>query len=418
VKVVVHPADEGGCGHYRLIWPAEALAAEGRDVTVSFGTTYPFLTFDTMTGPRTVGIVGDRKAMNRIMAARNGEIALAKKRGATEAEQWRIHGRYVDEIEALCRETGRQAVDADVVVMQRILSRERFEMMRAFQAAGIAVVVEIDDDFHAIHPRNPGWRDTNPLHTDGTRERDWLARACEHADLVTVSTPALAERYGSHGRVAVLDNYVPSRYVGIEPGTYSADHFSPRPPSTALGWSGSVATHPGDLEVTQGAIGRVVRATGCRFEVVGTGNGVGAALDLPKVPEATGWVPIDAYPEALARIDVGIVPLKASAFNEAKSHLKGLEYAAVGVPFVATPTGPYRRLHAEGIGLLADTPDDWYDEVRRLVIDPGRREHLAITWAAKVADDWTVERNAWRWWDAWRSALDHSVRRESCATSA
>jgi hypothetical protein len=41
-------------------------------------------------------------------------------------------------------------------------------------------------------------------------------------------------------------------------------------------------------------------------------------------------------------IHVGLVPLTRGPFNEAKSYLKGLEYAAAGIPFIATPTEEYQ----------------------------------------------------------------------------
>lgn len=405
MRVVVHPADQGGCGHYRMIFPAEALAAEGLDVRVDHDRTYPVARFPTVGGHQVLGVVGDQKQANRIIGDLQADLGRARRQGLDPRGQERIAREHTDRLRAHCETEGRSTIDADVVVMQRILSQERYETLRALQASGVAVVVEIDDDFHAIHKRNPAWHGTNGL-VDPGLSRDWLMRACARADLVTVTTPALAARYAPHGRVAVLPNYVPARYLDI----VKPDGLMP---GRVLGWSGSTITHPDDLEVTHGKIGQLVADVGCRFEVVGTGYRVQEALCLPRAPEATGWLPLDDYPQGLARLDVGIVPLLASPFNEAKSHLKGLEFAAVGVPFVASPTGPYRALHAAGIGLLADTADDWYTHCRRLLIHADARRALADRWRDLVRESWTVEQNAWRWWDAWRAALDHSVRREA-----
>lgn len=51
--------------------------------------------------------------------------------------------------------------------------------------------------------------------TNREQNGKWLGVAWERADLVTCSTPALAERYGKHGRVAILPNYVPASYLEI-----------------------------------------------------------------------------------------------------------------------------------------------------------------------------------------------------------
>jgi glycosyltransferase involved in cell wall biosynthesis len=78
------------------------------------------------------------------------------------------------------------------------------------------------------------------------------------------------------------------------------------------------------------------------------------------------------YPKLLAPIHVGLVPLTRNDFNEAKSYLKGLEYAASGIPFVATPTEEYRLLADAGVGRLAETPDEWRDHMTEL-LDPDVR---------------------------------------------
>lgn len=344
----------------RLIWPATALADQGHDVEVDYDHTYRAIWQPRAIGPDQI-------------------IGLA------------------------------DPVDADVVVLQRPLQRHRVELIDALQAQGIAVVVEIDDDFHAIHRLNPAWRGSNPL-SDPDHNRDWLKRACDRADLVTVSTPALAARYGAHGRVRVLPNCIPERYLSIEAGTYTDVHLGAKPEGVTVGWSGSVATHPRDLQETGGGVARAVAETGARFEVVGTGKGVKRALGLDVEPTATGWLPLEAYPEALARFDVGIVPLLASEFNEAKSWLKGLEYAAVGVPFVASPTGEYRELERRGAGITVETAADWRHHVGGLASSDYWRS-IAAEQGREVARTLTVEANAWRWAEAWADALTNSRER-------
>lgn len=46
-------------------------------------------------------------------------------------------------------------VDADVVVFQRPLTRQKIELMAAIRHKGPAIVVEIDDDFSALPLRHP-----------------------------------------------------------------------------------------------------------------------------------------------------------------------------------------------------------------------------------------------------------------------
>lgn len=352
MKVNVYPADLGGCGHYRLIWPAEALAAQGVDVTVI---------------------------------------------RPTEPDEQQVQATWWTDDAGVSTLVDVRAPEADVVVLQRPLTDTLAQSIPMLQAQGIRVVVEIDDDFEMISRRNISW---SAVHPASSPRRNWqhLREACRVADWVVVSTPALATRYGKHGRVSVVPNCVPSWYLGVEAEPHDG---------VVVGWTGTVQTHPDDLQVTRGAVGRAVRAAGATFAVVGTGKGVRDRLGLDEQPLAAGWVPIERYPEAVAQFDVGIVPLELTAFNEAKSWLKGLEMAALGVPFVASPTGPYLELAKRGAGLTASKPREWESTVRRLALEGPERLERAEA-AREVARRLTIEGHADRWLEAWGRAADQS----------
>lgn len=386
MRVQVHPAGDDACSLYRMTSPARVLADQGADVHLTREVAYE-CAFDT--NHRPVALVGEP--------------------------------------------------ETDVVVLQRPLHRWKGDLIDALQRAGVAVVVEIDDDFGAVHPRNAAWPDAHRewMRDAEARERGlldgtpvetlsrsgrvwrrkvgvladesdlWLRRACKAADLVTVTTPALADRYAPHGRVAVLPNLVPERYLSIA--------AAPRDGVT-VGWGGTVATHPDDLEVTGGGVARAVAETGARFEVVGDGEGVATGLGLDAPPSVTGWVDLEDWPAALARFDVGIVPLADSRFNRGKSALKMLEMAAVGVPSVASPTPDNVRLARMGVGLLAADAAHWRQWVRLMVDREGAREDLAGR-GREVAAGLTYEAHSERWLDAWAQALDNrrAAAREKAA---
>ena len=360
MRVVVMPGDLGRCG-YRLIWPALALRAQGADVEIVppdvKDSMHPATVFPP-SSERVVGVWSDRDD------------------GSTQ-----FHGLH-------------HRPDCDIVVVQRPLQESRVRMIEALQAAGVKVVVEIDDDFRNVSRRNQAWSSVHPQFHPWANWQH-LAEACRIADLVTVTTPALARLYGSHGRVAIIPNHVPRSYLDVGYRTARAERPS-------VGWSGSLHTHPDDLQVMRRMVRRVQRETGCEIRVVGTGAGVSQVLGVPHVL-ATGWVPLSAYPVMMAQMDVGLVPLELSLFNEAKSGLKGLEFAALGVPYVASPTGPYRQ-QTEHAGLLAEKPADWYRHLRQLVNSEDYRKTEAARGRAWAATQ-TVEGNCDMWWDAWGKAL-------------
>jgi hypothetical protein len=351
VKVYAYPGDRWGCGAYRVTWPAQAVAAAGlADVTV------------IEPGGRRVMIDIDRLT---------GKVA---------------------------RE--RFPRDADVVVMQRPTNAMLAQAVPLLRARGVAVVIDMDDDLSRIHPRNPAFRSLQARIPAGPGGRlvpnphSWhnAAQACRDATLVTVTTPALAERYGAHGRVRVIPNYVPERYLS-----------APRVDSEVVGWGGIVGTHPDDLQTVGAAVQKLVRA-GARFENVGDPIGIGRALGLPADPPSSGPVGLDEWPEAIARFGIGIAPLADTQFNQAKSRLKPLEYAAVGVPWVGSPLPDYVAFHKLGCGRIAARPKDWERELRTLMRDPSLRADLSAAGRAVAAQN-TIEGHAEDWALAWADAV-------------
>jgi glycosyltransferase involved in cell wall biosynthesis len=305
--------------------------------------------------------------------------------------RWPVEALRAQGHEIIVRPDDDLELESDVIVFQRPMSEQLARLIPELRAEGTAVVVELDDDVLALDSRIPAWTQHHPRANPKLTGR-WLAESCRQATLVTCSTPALAERYGSPGRTVVLPNYVPERFVtlGRQPGA-----------APVLGWAGSVITHPDDLRTTGNALARLRYP----FHVLGPADGVVGALgiDTGQVT-ATGWVAFDQWPHAVATLDVGIAPLASTAFNRAKSWLKPLEYSALGVAWVASDLPEYRRLARLGAGTIARKPNAWLRELRQLLDDDSYRAEQADAGRA-VAATLTIERHAWRWWEAWAEAL-------------
>lgn len=292
-------------------------------------------------------------------------------------------------------------VGLDVLVMQRPMKPLALALMHCFQRKGVACVVELDDDMRSVPRENRAWPAVHGKQGHDTHFR-WLVQCCAEADLVTCSTKALAERYAPHGRVAVLPNCVPEALLAV--------HASRR--DDVVGWAGHSATHPHDLETTGGSVASAVEDAEAQFKVIGdTTDAPRNRLGLLNDPMKREWLPLNAYYNELATLTVGIVPLAPTRFNDAKSNLKGLEMAALGVPFIASPTVEYRRLHKQGAGVLAPDPFFWHTLLRRLLRDPSRREVLAESGKDTIYDLYTIEGNKHLWPEAWTEAIHHRKRR-------
>jgi glycosyltransferase involved in cell wall biosynthesis len=107
-----------------------------------------------------------------------------------------------------------------------------------------------------------------------------------------------------------------------------------------------------------------------------------------------------------ADFDVGIAPLADVDFNRARSNIKVKEYAAAGVPWLASPIGPYMGLgEREGGRLVAD--DQWHEHLVRLIDKPRARRKLAKR-ASAWATAHTVGKHADKWERALSGALEHA----------
>lgn len=346
LKTYIYPADLFGCGHYRLIWIAQQLKKEGHDIE----------------------IVLPGQSNLRGQLDKNGDtISVSAPK------------------------------DADIIVVQRVTNRHLAQAIPLWRAHGITVILDLDDDLSCIHPANPAFAALHPINGKGNFSWRLAEKAASNCTMVTVSTPALAKRYPSDAGTAVLHNYVPESYVSIK-------HTD----SDVIGWGGAVASHPDDITVIGHALAQLVEE-GAHFRIVGPPDGVEQVTCIrdPDAWSASGSVDLKDWPRVLARqIGIGIAPLADTRFNAAKSWLKPLEYAALGIPALMSPRAEYTALHKKGIGLLCKKPRDWERALRELVKNPSLREEMSEEGRA-VASEMTIEQNAWRWMEMWEEALHY-----------
>lgn len=348
MKVYVIPADEGGCGFYRMREPARVAKDLGIDVTVDMGIDV--------------------------------EATTNKLTGMSDVTEVKI--------------------EADLLVIQRPLDNSMTSLLAQAKKQGIATIVELDDDFDTVHTQNNAHANMTTFEHSGAQ---WVRAACEVADHIIISTPAL-EKYGI-GKSTVLRNCVPESIFDFTP-VYDLD----REPLT-VGWTGTTQVHPTDLQVTQGAVGSVIKDNGLNFAVVGDGLDVKRFLGLSQETPftATGWVELGKYYETLRdSMDIGIVPLEMSPFNHAKSALKGMEMAALGIPFVASPTREYERFEVYGVGKLASGPTGWSKTIQRWIDRPKTRDSDARKYREIVYNENTIERNASQWVETWERTIETS----------
>lgn len=306
------------------------------------------------------------------------------------------------DVEAVRYQDGRVEVtevktDVDVLVLQRPMTQAVSEVARVARQQGIKIVVDIDDDFHNVHPQNVAADSTDP-HKDQWHNRLWLMRTVGFSHVVTVSTPALL-KYTSNNRLpegpcgVVVRNWIPERALQIQANADAVD---------TVGWTGTMQTHPRDVVRARGALAQVHSP----FVVVGDDTGVATALGIR--PDRVTLVPwldsVEQYWQAMAdSFGIGIAPLEPSKFNRSKSWLKPAEYCALGIPFVVSPVPEYQEIvHQAGGGLTAASEGRWGKAIASVHAD---REQFAAA-GKRWATEHTLENHAGEWLAAWQLAAE------------
>lgn len=274
------------------------------------------------------------------------------------------------------------------VVLKLLMDRWHPRQVELAKALGQRVIVDIDDYYQGLTPANKAWTDSHPDYNK-ISNRDLYERVIERADTLTVSTPFLLDYYNDkHNDVRLVRNGVNMRQF------QRRDHQ--RKP--VIGWVGAVNYRNNDLEQLREWLPDFLDEHDLKF------HHAGHAPDAPPIETITGinplrvsrspLVPINRYAHGFV-FDIGLVPLNNIPFNHAKSTIKGLEYSAAGIPFVASDLPEYRLIHEQGLGLIANTPDEWRSALTSL-LPKGERVKTA-TRQFSVINQHTIEARAKEW---------------------
>jgi glycosyltransferase involved in cell wall biosynthesis len=261
----------------------------------------------------------------------------------------------------------------DIIVLKLIMLERVVDQVRQARENGQKVVVDIDDHMEGLEETNLAYKTTHPDANPNNNREHYIA-IMEQADALITSTPFLYDFY---------KNKYPEKPIylirnGIDIDRWSVrdrDHKGRLP---TFGWVGATTWRSGDLEILNPFFGEFLKKKHLRFHHAG--NIINAPTPASQIgidksiftsePMKTMLNITELYSR---KIDVGIVPLRDVPFNHAKSYLKGMEYAAAGVPFIATGLPEYQLLADGGVGRIANTSEEWLSHMEEL-LDPAVRK--------------------------------------------
>jgi hypothetical protein len=317
------------------------------------------------------------------------------------------------------------AYRADIIATQRYAmpDLQAAERLSAHCARhGITLLYDLDDDLLNIPPEHPEHAELAPKATV-------VAHMLGAADAVWVSTEPLRAALAGEGYAATLVANA------LDERIWSA--FAPPIRRLPVGplrilYMGT-ATHDADFALVEPALQRLVEAGGGRiaFEMIGISAQAGMPAWIDRVtPSVNAMASYPGFVNWITqqrRWDIGIAPLVDSAFNRCKSALKTMDYAALGLPVLASDIPVFAGSLADGPGgmLVANTPQSWHAALALVANDPRRRIAMAEGARAALGTDHTLaaqapaRRAAWHALTAKRTAAAAApVRRRNTGALA
>jgi glycosyltransferase involved in cell wall biosynthesis len=284
------------------------------------------------------------------------------------------------------------AGDIDIFAGQLLTGPRGMALWESWQGK-TRLVYDIDDDVFNSDHEGSLWHKMPEC-------RDIAAYLLSISDLVTVSTEPLVDvvkPYNSN--VAVLPNCVHEDLLKIG---------RPQRERVTVGWAGGTS-HLRDFRYAAPMLSRFLnRNPAVDFHFVGADY---SPIDEWTAPAGqvrhTQWTPdVWDYYRGVD-FDIGIAPLDpASAFARGKSHLKAMEYGALGIPVIASSAEPYRQYVQHGVtGFLVRYDHEWGRYLRMLVNDEAMREEMGAA-ARKLAATWTIQQRYTAWQAAYEGVMD------------
>jgi glycosyltransferase involved in cell wall biosynthesis len=290
----------------------------------------------------------------------------------------------------------------NVIVLKVLMAKAVLDFMPEAQRRGQKVVVDIDDLFDEIHETNHAYTSTD-VRRNADNNREIYKEIIGLADALICSTPFIAEYYGK---------IHPNKPIFMVRNSIDINRWSrlkTKDKKPVIGWLGATPWRSMDLEQIAPFFDGYLESRDLKFHHAGHISwAAGAHLRLkidPKRCSVSPMVPLFELPTVYNNFDIGIVPLNDIPFNRAKSFIKGLEYAAAGIPFVASALPEYEFLAEQGIGRVAKTPKQWMAHFDELLDFETRQNESLKNWQI-AKEKFSIEAHADEWVDVFKKIID------------
>lgn len=281
------------------------------------------------------------------------------------------------------------AEKADLIVIQRFFPNpDTQKFVDYLFSLNKPVVYELDDLLTEVPA-------TNPSHGWSNIRKPFMLETAKRASAVTVTTPRLKNYFSNiNQNTVVLPNLLN--------GTIWQNTVPHHEAVVVIAYAGT-RTHAADLRIIEQALFMVSEKYKGRVGFIFMGCKTEALERLTNfnfIPPETDY---NAYAQLLQTlpIDLMLVPLAESEFNNCKSNIKWLEYSACEIPCIFSDLEPYNSCvkdHQTGLLVKNDTLS-WMEAICEMVDNAGLRKQIARAARIEVLEKYTVNSGAHLWYE-------------------
>jgi tetratricopeptide (TPR) repeat protein len=236
-------------------------------------------------------------------------------------------------VHAQAKERYELAAKADLLVLFQTNDVDFISVIEQRKQAGLQTICEFNDNFYAPQPWSPVAKAWSSNHLRATYEL-----FLTHADQIMVTSEGLRDLFASRTNVpmTIIQNAIPDLHASL-------DSLVAQKKRHSFGWAGSLG-HVADIL----SVGPMVKAylashPAATFHVMGN-ESLASNLHLQEQYFYTGWGPVERYFEFWDSIEVGIIPLLDTPYNQCRSDIKVLEMVSRGVVPIVPFAKPYQTL--------------------------------------------------------------------------
>ena len=263
----------------------------------------------------------------------------------------------------------------DILITQRFWEKDIVMAERYFttiRKLGIKVIYDLDDDLLSLPDKHPDKK-------YGDKHKESIITILANCDLATFSTQDLEIKYRPIcSKSSVLQNRLDEKL-------WMSSHEAPisrKKTDLRILYMGTL-THDEEVDFLNSIAMKVKNKYGSRVTFVligGTAKPASASIWERLYPPPESCENYPKFVTWLARhsFDIALAPFIESEFNKYKSSIKLMDYAALGIPIIATPHPECVQHFSKfpGVSFVYNDPELWIQKIYELMDSSTRLKEL------------------------------------------